>query len=90
MTFTIAFWHLIGFLTPALGLGVIAASLVRLLWRRATRPIGWLRLAAVSVLACLLAGLAAMVVTGRDGTMAGYAAMVMACAAAQWWMLRRH
>jgi hypothetical protein len=90
MTFATAFWHLIGFLTPALGLGLIAASLVRLMWRRATRPIGWVRLAAVSVLACLLAGLAAIVLTGRDGTMAGYAAMVLGCAIAQWWMLRRH
>ena len=89
MTLATGFWHLVGFLAPALGLGLIAASLVWLLWRRAAAGVGWTRLAAVSVLACLLASFAALVLTGRDGTMAGHAGMVVTCAVAQWWTLRR-
>jgi hypothetical protein len=89
MAFSTLVWHLSGFLLPAVALGVIAASLAGLLWRRAARSVGWARLAGVSVLACLLAALGTLVVTGRDGTMAGYAAMIVACALAQAWLLRR-
>jgi hypothetical protein len=89
MTATVGFWHLVGFLVPSVGLGLISTLLVRWGWQRAARQVGGVRLAAVSVSACLLAALVALVVTGRDGTMIGYGAMVGACALSQWWMLRR-
>lgn len=89
MTASTLFWHLIGFLLPGVALGVMTSTGVWFLWRRAARSIGWVRLAAVSVSACLLATLGAWGLTGRDGTMAGYAAMIVACALAQAWLLRR-
>lgn len=89
MTFTDLAWHVAGFLLPAVCVGLIASGLVMLLWRRASRQVGRARLAGWSCLACLLASVGALVVTGRDGTTTGYAAMVLACAAAQAWLLRR-
>ena len=89
MTFGDLIWHLAGFLLPAVFVGLIASAGVALLWRRAVRQVGWARLLAASCLACLVAAVLSLVVTGRDGTMAGYGAMVVACAVAQWWVLRR-
>lgn len=89
MTFPDLAWHVAGFLLPAVGLGLIASALVALLWRQATRRIGRARLVGWSCLACLLASVAALVVTGRDGTTTGYIGMVLACAGAQAWLLRR-
>jgi hypothetical protein len=80
-----ALWHLSNLIAPGLGLGLIAASLTKLLWRRqlAAVPLGRLAgWAAASSTVVLLAGL---VITGRDGRMGTYGAMVLACAAALWW-----
>jgi hypothetical protein len=79
-------WHVAGFLAPALfiavGLALLAPMLerkmspVRVLWRRMM-----VNFAVGSTV--LLAGLA---ITGHDGRMLTYAALVLACAAAQaWW-----
>ena len=40
-----ALWHLLNLLLPAVGLGLIAASLAKLLWRAALAPVAWRRLA---------------------------------------------
>lgn len=79
-------FHLVNLLLPALGMGAIAAGLSKLLWRAALRPVAWRRLAAWASGAALLALLAGLVLTGRDGRMATYAAMVLASAAALWWV----
>ena len=80
-----AFWHIANFVAPAAGLGLIAALLAKLLWWRALGGVAWWRLAAWAGVAALAVGAAGLVVFGRDGKMATYAAMVLACASGLWW-----
>lgn len=80
-----ALWHLLNLLAPALALGLIGASLAKLLWRSALAGVPWRRLVGWGVAASLLALLAGLVISGRDGRMATYAAMVLANALALWW-----
>lgn len=81
-----AFWHLLNLFAPAFGLGLIAAGLTKLLWRRALAGVPWITLALWASAAAALALLAGLVLSGRDGRMLTYAAMVCACAAALWWV----
>jgi len=81
-----ALWHVLNLLAPALGLGLIAAGLSKLLWPRALAAVPWRRLAAWACGAALLALLAGLVLSGHDGRMTTYAAMVLASAAALWWV----
>ena len=81
---TDAFWHLMNFCAPALGIGAFAAVLSRLLWRGELRRgvvALWVRASA----AALVASIAGLVAFERDGRMATYAFMVVASAAAIWW-----
>lgn len=80
-----ALWHLLNLLLPAAGLGAIAAGLSKLLWRTALRGVAWKRLALWASGGAGLALLGGLVITGRDGRMATYAAMVLASAGALWW-----
>jgi hypothetical protein len=77
--------HLANFALPALLLGGIAAALAKLAWFRALRPVPWLRLAGWASGGALLALVGGLVVTGRDGAMATYGAMVLACAVSLGW-----
>jgi hypothetical protein len=80
-----ALWHLLGLFMPAVGTGLLAAGAAKLLWRAELGRIGWLRLARWPVAAGALALLAGLVVFGRDGRMATYGLMLLACALALWW-----
>ena len=80
-----AFWHLTNFFAPPLVLGAIAAAATRLIWRRELGGTGVLRLWAWASGAAAAAAVAGLVIFERDGRMATYAAMVLACAAALWW-----
>ncbi|GAP34866.1 hypothetical protein [Piscinibacter sakaiensis] len=80
-----AFWHLAGFAAPALVLGGLSAAIAKVLWRRALRGQRWAVLAAWGAVPALLAALGGLVLTGRDGRMATYAAMIGACALGLWW-----
>jgi cation transport regulator ChaC len=80
-----AFWHLTNFFAPALVLGAIAAALTKLLWRRELGGVSAVRLWAWASVATAIAALVGLVVFERDGRMATYAGMVLACAAALWW-----
>ncbi len=79
-------WHLLNLVAPAAGLGVIAASLAKLLWRRELAAVRWQRLAGWGGAAALLALLGGLVISGRDGRMLTYGAMVLATALALWWV----
>ncbi len=79
-----AFWHLLNFFAPAVGVGLIASGLAKLLWRRDLHAAPWARLALWAGAACALVLVAGLVVFGRDGKMATYAAMVTACGLAIW------
>ena len=87
---TAALWHLLNLLAPGVALGLIAAALAKTLWRGDLASVSYARLARWGALASTAALLAGLVVTGRDGRMATYAAMVLACALALWWAGFRH
>jgi hypothetical protein len=77
--------HLLNLLLVPLALGAVAAALAKLLWRRELAAVAWRRLALPACAACALVVVAGLIVFGRDGKMATYAAMVAACAITLWW-----
>ncbi len=80
-----ALWQLTNLLLPAILLGGVAAALAKLTWRRELARAAWWRLARDASLVCALVLVAGLVITGHDGRMATYAAMVTACAVTLWW-----
>lgn len=78
--------HLVNFFLPALALAALVPLVARLaFWRTLrARPL-WpqVRLAAGCNAAVLVAGL---LLTGRDGAMATYAALVLSSALTVWWI----
>ncbi len=82
---TDAFWHLMNFCAPAVGIAGFSAVLARIVWRGDLRRRGFMSLWAWTATAALLAELVGLIVFERDGKMATYAAMVVASAAAIWW-----
>ncbi len=87
MDITASLLHLLAFVLPAVGVALATALGARWWIRGAGRLGWWLEWAVLSAvgIAVLVAGL---VVTGRDGKMLTYAALVLACATAQWALLR--
>ena len=77
--------HIANLFAPALGLAALAAALAKLVWRRDLAGVRWRALALPAALASAAVTLAGLVVFGRDGRMATYGAMVLACALALWW-----
>ena len=77
--------HLMNLFLPALGLGTLASAAAKLLWRRELAPVAWRRLAVPACLASAGVVLGGLVLFGRDGKMATYAAMVVVCAFTLWW-----
>ena len=86
-----ALWHLLNLFGPAVGLGLIAAALAKLAWRRELAAVRWAALALWAAAAAAIATVAGLVLLGRDGKMATYGAMVLGAALALWWrgFLRR-
>ena len=78
-------WHVGNLFAPALALGALAAGLAKLVWRRELAAVAWQRLAGPASAACAAVVLVGLVLGGRDGKMATYAAMVAACALTLWW-----
>ena len=79
-----ALWHLLNLVAPAVGTGVVASLIAKLLWRRELKGASWLRLSLWASGASTLALLAGLLVFGRDGKMASYGAMLLACALSLW------
>lgn len=78
--------HLLNFLAPAAAMAVLMVLGARLLgWKSGAHRTTWAQAAIQFAVgsAVLLAGL---VLLGRDGKMATYAALVLACATCQWAM----
>ncbi|MFT3953417.1 MAG: hypothetical protein QM722_03130 [Piscinibacter sp.] len=80
-----ALWHLLNFFAPALGVGVITAAMARLVWRRELQATGLGRLALWACAGCAVGLVAALVLFGRDGKMAGYGLMLLCCSLTLWW-----
>ena len=77
-------WHLLNFFAPAVGMGLIAPMLAKLLWRRALVGASWTRLIGGVTAACAAVLVTGLVVFGHDGKMATYGAMVLVCALTLW------
>jgi hypothetical protein len=76
--------HLLNFVAPALVVSLLVAALAPLAMKKAHAHHTWLTQGAINSVASLLALLAGLLFFGRDGKMASYAAMVLACASSQW------
>jgi uncharacterized membrane protein YwaF len=76
----------LNFFAPALGVALISATLAKLLWRRELKNTSWRRLLVWTAAANAIALLAALLMLGRDGSMLGYGAMLLACSVALWWV----
>ena len=81
--------HLLNFAAPALFVALAMVLLARILVRKQALALVWYTQAAINFLVCLVFLLAGLWHFGRDGTIAGYTAMVLGCATSQWWMLRK-
>ena len=77
--------HLVNLFLPALGLGMLTAAAAKLVWRRDLAAVPWRRLAVPACITSALVLLGGLVLFGRDGKMAMYGAMVLACAFTLWW-----
>ena len=80
-----AAWHLLNLFGAAVGVGLLSAAMAKLFWRRELSSVRLGRLAAWSCGAGAVVSLAGLVLSGRDGRMATYGAMTLACAVAFWW-----
>ncbi len=81
-----ALWHTLNFLAPAAGLGILSAAMAKMLWRRELRGVGLATLSAWAGGASVFASVGGLIITGHDGKMSTYAAMVVACALGLWWV----
>ena len=76
--------HLLNFIAPALVVGLLVAATAPMLMQKARPNHSWLTQSAINTVACGLVLLVGLVIFGRDGKMATYVAMVLACAGSQW------
>ena len=68
-----------------MGVGFFASALAKVFWRSAMRPVPWFRLFAFTSGFAGAALIGGLVILGRDGRVATYAAMVLASALSLWW-----
>ena len=80
-----AVWHLLNFFAPALAVGCLTPLMAKLLWRAELRGRSFVTLSLWTSAAAAVGLVAALVVFGRDGRMAGYGLMVAAAALSLWW-----
>jgi hypothetical protein len=80
-----ALLHLLNFLAPAVGVGLLASLLAKGLWRKQLRAaslkslVVWTAVVGMGVLA------AGLVVFGRDGRMTTYGLLVLSTTLVLWW-----
>ena len=80
--------HLLNFLAPAIFLALLLGLVARVVWRKALPLLPWgEQMALNAVLGAVVLGVG-LVLEGRDGRMATYAALVVAMATCQWVMVR--
>lgn len=88
MTLLGLFWHLAGLLAPALALAPAMVLLDRLLRRRQRPRVRWPWQLGLNLLVCSGVLVLGLVLSGEDGRLATYAALVAASAACQSWLGR--
>jgi len=65
-------------------MGALTAALCKLIWRRSLARTSWFTLAWQASAAGLSVLVAGLVITGHDGRMATWAALVVVCALVPW------
>lgn len=80
--------HLLNFAAPALALAVLLPLLSRPFTKRQVLLLPWWGQMLLNLVVGVAALLAALWWLGRDGKMAGYAALVLAVATSQWVLVR--
>lgn len=78
-------WHVLNFFAPAAVVGLLTAGLVKLVWWRSLRGVGWLGLSLTASSACAVGLVAGLVIFGRDGKMATYGLMLLLCTLSLGW-----
>ena len=81
-----AFWHLLNFIAPAVCMGVVTATLAKLIWRRELQMVSWRQLSIWAICSSLLVLVAGLALFGHDGRSATYGAMIVACSLSLWWI----
>ncbi len=79
-----AIWHVLNFLAPAVFVALFTAAGAKLVFAATVRQMAWQRLLRWAVLPTVSVAIVGLVVTGRDGAMLTYAAMVAAAALGVW------
>ncbi|HEX5686348.1 MAG TPA: hypothetical protein VFY73_20155 [Ideonella sp.] len=85
-----ALWHLANFFGPAIGVGLIASGLCKLIWWKALRSVAFGGLTLWAMAAGAVALIGGLVIFGRDGRMATYGLLVASTSLALWWRALRH
>ena len=78
------FWHVAGFAAPALMLAPAMVLMGRFFGKKSAPALAWPAQAAINLIVCLGVLAAGLVLSGHDGRMATYAALVLASASTQW------
>ena len=82
-------WLLMNALAPAIVVSALATFVCRALRRRVPARVGWRRQWGLAALAAVAGQALGWGLTGRDGTMTGYALLVGAVALASWGSMSR-
>lgn len=83
MTYANLFWHLLGWLLPAMALAPAMVLASRLLGGRPAAGWGWRLQVGINLGICVLVLLGGLLWSGADGRMGTYAVLVLASAACQ-------
>ena len=78
----------LNFIAPAAAVALLLVLAARVFWRKEPVTLVWWAQAAIVFAVGCIALLASLWLLGRDGRMAGYAALVLAAASVQWGLLR--
>ncbi len=81
-------FHLLNFCAPAAFVALLMALASPIFMKKRPQVTVWRGQLAINFIVSLVVLLIGLVVFGRDGKMATYGALVVACASSQWWMLR--
>ncbi len=88
MSFALMFNHFLNFLAPAFWLAILVPLLGRLFFKsKSANPRLWMQVA-VNFAVNMLVLVIGLWYFGRDGKMASYTGMTLACTTSQWLMLR--
>lgn len=82
-------FHVLGFAAPALALSLGMVAVCRIIWRKSCPRHSLIAQSATLFIASLTVLLAGLWLTGHDGRLGTYAAMVLACATCQYGWLRK-